>query len=105
MALKNAFENLAVESKQPRIVGTWGYNAGTSGTLTLTGGKRVLQITAIALGAAASFTINAGDTITLPYDATDKASSSLSVEPVGNLLNPTIVFTGTDAYFVEYVTP
>ncbi len=84
--------------------GTWGYNSGTSGTLTLTGGKRVLQITAIALEAGGTIQINGGDTITIPYGATDKVSSSLTIEPKGNLTNPTIVFTGTDAFFCEYVS-
>lgn len=84
--------------------GTWGYNAGTSGTLTLSGGKRVLQISAIAQGAAGSLTINAGDVITLPYDSVDKVSSSIEIRPTGNLVDPTIVFTGTDAYFVEFVS-
>ena len=84
--------------------GTWGYNAGISGTLTLTGGKRVLMISAIAEQAAATITINGGDTITLPYGSTDKVSSALEIRPAGNLTNPTIVFTSTVAYFVEYVS-
>jgi hypothetical protein len=73
-----------------------------SGTVTLTGSKRVLQITAVALEAAGSITIDGGDTIPLPYGATDKVSSSISIEPKGNLIDPVIVFTGTDSYFVEY---
>lgn len=89
--------------KIPDQEGTWGYNAGTSGTLTLTGSKRVLSITAIALGSAGSFTINGGDTISLPYDSTDKAASALTIKPMANLVDPTIIFTSTDGYFVEYV--
>lgn len=83
--------------------GTWGYASGASGTVTLTGSKRVLQITAIALETAGSITIDGGDSIPLPYGATDKVSSSISIEPKGNLTDPVIVFTGTDSYFVEYV--
>lgn len=86
-----------------RPFGTWGYNAGISGTLTLTGGKKVLKITAVAAEAAASFTINGGDVVTLPYGATDKVSSDITIEPRGNLVNPVIIFTGTKAYFVEWV--
>lgn len=95
--------SLSTVSGQDLQTGTWGYNAGVSGTLTLTGNKRVLQITAIAEEAAASFTINGGDTITLPYGSTDKVSSAITVEPKGNLLNPTIIFSSTKAYFVEWV--
>lgn len=83
--------------------GAWGYASGASGTVTLTGSKRVLQITAIALEASGSITIDGGDSIPLPYGATDKVSSSISIEPKGNLTDPVIVFTGTDSYFVEYV--
>jgi len=87
------------------LTGTWGYASGTNGTVTLSGGKKVLQITAIAQGASGSFTINAGSAITLPYDSTDKVSSSIEIKPVGNLVDPTIVFSaGVDAYFIEHVS-
>lgn len=90
--------------RDQKASGTWGYNAGVSGTLTLTGSKRVLQITAVAQEAAATITINGGDTITLPYGSTDKASSAIEIVPRGNLTDPVIIFTSTKAYFVEYVT-
>ena len=83
--------------------GTWGYVSGVSGTETLTGGKRVLQITAMAQQAAGSLTINGGSAIPLPYGATDKASSSITIEPRGNLVDPVLVFSSTVAYFVEWV--
>lgn len=95
--LRRIFERTTDEA------GTWGYASGATGTITLTGSKRVLQITAVALEAAGSITINGGDTIAIPYGATDKVSSSISIEPKGNLTDPVIVFTGTDSYFVEYV--
>jgi len=84
--------------------GTWAYYAGTSGTVTVSAGQRVLQITAIAQQSAASITINGGASITLPYGSTDKGSSSIEIEPKGNLTAPTIVFTGTSAYFIEVVS-
>lgn len=84
--------------------GTWGYTAGVSGTVTMTGSKRVLSITAIAQGAAASFTVNSGDTVTLPYDTLSRAGSAVTLEPKGNLTDPTIVFTSTKSYVIEYVT-
>lgn len=99
-----AASTASVDGKLPDVSGTWGYNSGVSGTLVLSGGKRVLQITAIAEEAAATITINGGDTITLPYGTTDKVSSAITIEPKGNLTNPTIIFTATKAWFVEYVT-
>lgn len=86
------------------VGGEWGYNSGVSGTLSLSGGKRVLMITAVSLESAGTITINGGDTIRMPYGSADKVSSSITIEPVGNLVDPTIIFTGTDSYFVEYVT-
>lgn len=86
------------------VSGTWDYAAGASGTVALAGGKRVLQISAVALGAAGSVAINGGTAVPLPYDSTDKTSTSITITPRGNLVDPTIVFTGTDSYFVEYVS-
>jgi hypothetical protein len=94
----------ALAAKVPDSAGTWGYASGVSGTVTLTGSKRVLQITAVALETAGSLTINGGDTVPLPYGATDKVSSSICIEPRGNVTDPVIVFTGTDSYFIEYVS-
>ncbi|MGR9108323.1 MAG: hypothetical protein ACU843_15490 [Gammaproteobacteria bacterium] len=75
--------------------GNWGYSAGTSGTLAMSGGKRVLGIYATAL-TSGSLTINGGDTVSIPGGA-------INIAPRGTLIDPTIVFTGTNAYFVEYV--
>jgi hypothetical protein len=85
------------------LVGDWGYNSGTSGTVTLTGGKRVLQITAMGLQGSGSFTINGGDVIPLPYGSTDKVSSSIEILPQANLIDPVIIFSSTAAYFIEYI--
>lgn len=89
-------------------VGTWGYAAGAAGangTPSLPAGAQVRQITATALGAQGSFTINGGNTITLPYDSTDHTSSSVDMPIVGTLIAPTIVFdSSVDAYVVQYVT-
>lgn len=94
----------AIDGKLPDFSGTWGYAAGNNGTVTLTGSKRVLQITATALEASGTFTINGGDTITLPYGGTDKVSTSITIAPIGNLTDPTIVFSaGVDSYFIEYL--
>lgn len=84
-------------SKLPDYTGTWGYTAGTSGTATLTGGKRVLTITA-ASASGGTVVIDGGDTITIP------ASGSVVLEPKVQLADPEIVFTGTDAYVIDWLT-
>lgn len=77
--------------------GAWAYSAGVSGTVAIAAGRKVLQITATAGLTAASLTINGGASITIPI------GKSLCIEPKGNLVAPTIVFTSTAAYFVESV--
>lgn len=77
--------------------GTWGYSAGISGSVSLVGAKRILAITAHCT-TAGTVTINGGTPIPVA------ALSALSIEPKGNLVDPSIIFTTTDSYFVEYVT-
>lgn len=80
-------------------VGTPFYRSGTTTTtLVLTGSKRVFGITASAIGANGTVTINGGDTITI------RAGSTFSYEPNGNLVDPTIVFSANLDWFVEGVT-
>lgn len=86
-----------VDTNSSRLVGTWAYYAGTSGTVTVSGGQRVIGISCHATNVA-TMTINAGATITIPPNC------GFSSSPGGNLVAPTIVFTGTDAYFVEVVS-
>lgn len=94
-----------INGKLPDFSGTWGYAAGTNGTVNLSGSKRVLQITAVALEAAGTITINGGDTITIPYGGTDKVSTSITIAPIANLTDPTVVFSsGVDSYFIEYLS-
>ena len=76
--------------------GTWDYYAGTSGTVTVGAGRRVLSISAHA-ATAGSVAINGGAAIPVP------AAVGLTLCPEGNLTAPTIVLTGTDSYFVETV--
>jgi hypothetical protein len=88
----------SIDNKLPDLSGTWGYNAGTAGTLTVAANKRVLAITATApplLGA--TMTINGGQTITIP------AGTTITISPRANLTAPTLVFTSTSAYFVEFI--
>lgn len=78
--------------------GTYGYNAGVSGTVAIASGKRVTHIHAKADGAtAATIVINGGDTITIPING------SVTLYPKGNLVAPSIVFGSTASYFVEHV--
>ena len=88
----------SVDGKLPDLSGTWGYDAGGSGSVTIGAGKRVLQITAVAGGLGATLTINGGATVTIP------ALTSITIEPRGNLTAPSLVFTGTSGYFVEHVS-
>ena len=85
------------------VQGVWGYKAGVSGSITLAANQKVVSIYAVALESAGSVVINGGDTIPVPYGATDKVSSAFGDLIRGDLIAPTIVFTGTDAYFVQYV--
>lgn len=86
-----------------RFVGNkvWSYKAGTSGTRTASefeAFSRMIQITAVApSSSSASFTIGAGETITVPD------GSSLTVTPELVLGSQDFVFTGTSSYFIEYV--
>lgn len=87
----------SLDGKLPDLSGTWGYDAGVSGSVTIGAGKRVCQITAVAGALGATVTINGGSTVTIP------ALTSLTIEPRANLIAPSLVFTGTAAYFVEHV--
>lgn len=78
----------------PDLVGTWGYHAGISGTEVIPAGQRVIGIAAHAT-VAGSMTINGGDSVPIP------AQSGIAIQPVGQLVAPTLVFTSTDGYFVE----
>lgn len=79
----------------PDLTGTWAYDAGVSGVEVIGAGRRVIGIAAHAGILAGSMTINGGDVIPVP------ANSSITINPYGQLVAPTIVFTGTDSYFIE----
>jgi hypothetical protein len=84
-------------ARLPDLTGTWGYYAGVSGTVVMAAGQRVTGIAAHAT-LAGSMTVNAGASITIPAD------TGIWLEPQGQLVAPTLVFTGTDTYVVEYLT-
>lgn len=78
-------------------LGTWGYRAGTLGTVSLTDSKRLLSIAAHAT-VAGTVTINGGDAIPIP------ANVAFDFAAHGVIIDPVLVFAFTDAYFVEYVS-
>lgn len=75
--------------------GVWDYYAGTSGTVVVTG--RVLTISATGSLLGGTVTINSGDAIPV------NEFSAVTLEPKANLVNPTVVFTGTDGYMIEVI--
>jgi hypothetical protein len=89
--------SVAPSQADTNVTGAWAYAAGTSGTVTLPAGSKVLQISATSL-LGGSFTVNGGAAINIP------ANQQFTLEPRGNLVAPTIVFTSTTSYVVEYVS-
>lgn len=85
--------------------------AGTSGTETFTSGARILQIHAFPGGGGGTVTIPAKDSPTDPAVVTLPAGSGwwgwqknhavMSMQGTGAQLQ--IIFTGTSAYFLEYL--
>lgn len=88
---------LTLETDVAKNYGTWGYVSGLDGTVVITGNKRVVGIGAYSL-LGGSFTINGGDTITLP------SGVAYNIQPNGNLVDPTIIFTGTNTFIIETVS-
>lgn len=87
--------NVSIANDSER--GTWSYVSGVNGTVVVAAGKRVIGIAAYST-AGGTLTIDGGDSVTIP------AGSAISIEPKGNLIAPTIVFSGgVTAYFVESV--
>lgn len=76
--------------------GTWAYYSGAAGTVVVTAGQRVLSISCHAT-TVGSVTINGGTAIPIP------ANVGFSISMTGILTAPTVVFTGTDSYFIETV--
>jgi len=87
------------------LLGKVQYASGTSGTLTLNAGARVLQIKAANVSAG-SVVIFGGATIVLPAITGGGWGFNLQ-ENHTNLVAPTgattIVFATTTSYYVEYV--
>lgn len=76
--------------------GSWGYSAGVSGTVNVAANRRVIGIAAHSI-VGGSLTINGGDSVIIP------ANGQIAIQPKGNLVAPTLVFTATSSYFIESV--
>jgi hypothetical protein len=80
----------------PITTGTWSYYAGTSGTVVVAPNWRVVGITAHSTSGG-TLVINSGQTFPI------LAGTAIAIQPGGNIVAPTLVFTTTDSYFVEVV--
>lgn len=88
---------LILETNVAKNYGTWGYISGIDGTIVVSGSKRIIGIGAYSL-LGGSFTINGGNTITIP------SGVAYNIEPKGNLVDPTFIFTGTNTFLIETVS-
>jgi len=89
----------------PGLHGKWSYAAGTSGTVTLPEGAVVCQISARST-AGGTITIFGGATITIPANGSfDRYPPDHALCIARGSATDDIVFTGTTAYYVEYIYP
>jgi hypothetical protein len=83
------------------LIGTPGYLAGASGTVTLPANATLIAVVAHAT-AAGSFTLLGGPSVPVPA-GTQIALDFKHALFVAQGASAQIVFTGTDSYFVHYV--
>jgi hypothetical protein len=88
------------------VFGTWRYAAGTSGTVTLPEGATVKQIIVHASGAA-TMTIFGGASIPIIAGVAIAFRFAHDLCVAGQVPGAalTIVFTGTDSFFIETIGP
>ena len=80
------------------------YKAGTSGTVTLPAGAILVLLIAHASAGGATAQILGGDPIPVINGAQPLYIQNYHSLQQANSAANTIVFTGTDMYFVQYVT-
>ena len=82
-------------------------SAGASGTVTFAAGTRVLQIHAYASSSVSSTVQIFADAtaVTLPSGSGWWGLQEQHVDLIAPKANPTIVFTSTASYFIEWVGP
>lgn len=88
------------------LVGTWGYKADASGTVTIPAGAKVIQI--ICHGTSGpTVKIFGGDTLNLPNNDVVSLRFNHALVQAGNNSKVSgsqdVVFANTSFYFVEYV--
>lgn len=91
-----------IRDKIPDEEGVWDYVAGVSGTEIIPAGGRVLGIAVSVTAAGATVTINGGDAIPIPWIT--GTVQGVEICPRANLVAPTVVFFGTAAYLIEFIT-
>jgi hypothetical protein len=89
------------------LVGTWTYQSGTSGSVVVPSSAIVVRIMAHASAGGAYVTVFGGSQIPIVNGAppTDLFFNHDLVQAHSNGASATIVFSGTDAYLVEQVSP
>lgn len=90
-----------IRDKIPDEEGAWDYRAGVSGTVIVPAGGRVLGIAVSVTTSGATVTVNGGDPIPIPWIT--GTVQGVEIAPRANLVAPTIVFSGTAAYLIEFV--
>lgn len=89
-------KGVVTETNVDKSFGAWSYLGGISGTVVIAAGKRVLSISCHST-TGGTLQINGGDMIPVP------ANVGFAINPLGNLVAPTIIYTNTDSYFIETV--
>lgn len=85
-----------LRDKTPDLTGAWDYLGGANGNINIPAGRRVIGIAAHS-SAGGSLSINGGAAVPIPPNV------GLAIQPVGNLVAPSISFIGTDSFFVEHI--
>lgn len=85
------------------LVGTWAYASGSSGTVTVPVGARIVQVMSHST-AGGTITMFGGSSIPVVAGVGFSMYFMHSLNTSQKSPNNTIVFTSTDIYYVEYVT-
>jgi len=86
-----------VEANVDKSFGAWAYYSGSLGTVVVAAGQRVLSVGCHS-ASGGTLQINGGPSIPIP------ANVGFTINPLGNLVAPSITFTATDSYFIEVVS-
>lgn len=85
------------------LVGTWGYKAGTNGTVEIPAGATIIQIVAFASASDGAVSIFGGDSIPVPLGRVIALNFNHTLLQ-SRSSNADIVFSSNiSSYFVEYV--